>query len=254
MRHYEISLLDVLTGKAIQGTGGKAYVASNGATAKATLYNKDGTSLVNPITPTNGKIEFYTADAVAKVDLYIQTPKGFAVNVKDVAPSGPNEICVDRSARQTLVIPFSIANTTAATETDTGFDLPTNAIVQPNGTLVEVTTVDATEQIDVGILSSESGGDADGFLALLSVATAAPVLPAVTVTAGVYAANTFGALISDYTVGTNADDRGLFNTKQYRCNGTARSISYTLTTGSDTAEGFIKITYELPVDSLKLAV
>lgn len=254
MRHYEISLLDVLTGKAIQDTGGKAYVASNGAAAKATLYNKGGTSLTNPVTPTNGKIEFYTADSVAKVDLYIQAPKGQALVVKDVAPSGPNEIGVNTAAHQTLVIPFSIANTTAATETDTGFDIPTDAIVQPHGTLVEVSTVDATETIDVGILSSESGGDADGLLAVLSVATAAPVLPAATVTAGVYSANTFGALISDYTVGTNTDDRGLFNAKQYRCNGTAKSVSYTLTTGSDTAEGFIKITYELPVDSLKRSV
>ena len=251
MRYWNISLLDAVSGRSINSTGGACYAAVGGAQNKATLYNKDGSAKTNPLVPTNGKIEFYTADAVNLLDLYIQTAKGFCVVAKDMVSSGVNEISIIPSARQTLVIPFSIADTAAATETDTGFDLPTDCLVQPSGTLVEVITLEASKTIDVGILASESGGDANGIVAATSVAAAGAILPIVTVTSGVYSANTFGALISDYTAGTNADDRGLFNTKQYRCNGTAKSLSYTLSSASAAATGYIKISYELPVASLQ---
>lgn len=247
-KHMKINLLDMVTGKAIQDAGGKCYVAQAGLAAKQTLYNADGTSLANPVSLTNGLMEFWVADTVNTVDLYIQAPKGQALIQKGVTPSGPNEYAVDTSRKhQLLVIPFAIGDTTATTETDTGFDIPTDAIVQPHmGGGIDVLAVDATETIEVGVLSSESGGDADGFYDVLPVDTAGAVKPEVTVTAGVWASMTFGALLADLTAGTNSDDRGLFNLRQYRCNGTAKSISYTLTAGTDTATGFIKIPYVLP--------
>lgn len=245
--HYQFALLSTVTGKAITESGGKCYVAQAGLAAKQTLYNKDGSALANPITPTNGQYEFYTADTAASVDLYIQTPSGRALQVKSVTPSAPNEFMVDTSNKvQLLVIPFSIADTTAATETDTGFDIPTDAIVQAHlGGGVDVLAVDATETIEVGILSSESGGDADGFYDVLAVDTAGAVKPEVTITSSVWASTTFGVMLADFVAGTNSDDRGLFNLRQYRCNGTAKSVSYTLTAGTDTATGFIKIPYVL---------
>lgn len=243
--NYKSALISSTTGKAMLDAGGKVYVAQAGLAAKQALFNKDGSVLANPVALVNGSFEFWTADTAASVDLYIQSGKGHTLQVKGVTPSGANEFFVNTANPvQMLVIPFSIADTTATTETDTGFDLPTDAIVQPElAAGVDVLAIDATETIDVGILSSEAGGDADGLFALLSVGTAGAVKAEVVVTAGVWASTTYGALLASFTAGTNADDRGLFNRLQYRCNGTAKSITYTLTAGSDTATGFIKIPY-----------
>lgn len=55
-------------------------------------------------------------------------------------------------------------------ETDTGVDLPSDAVVL--GVMLNVITAEATgttKTIDVGLLSSETNGDADGFLDGVSV-------------------------------------------------------------------------------------
>ncbi len=54
MKHYSIQLIDQLSGKSIDGSGGKAYVAKSGDAQKETLYTKAGAALANPITLTNG--------------------------------------------------------------------------------------------------------------------------------------------------------------------------------------------------------
>lgn len=67
---------------------------------------------------------------------------------------------------------ISITTTPTGAEQDTGFDLPAKSIVL--GAFVDVTTAEATgttKTLDVGLLSSESGGVADGFLNGVSVAT-----------------------------------------------------------------------------------
>lgn len=121
--------------------------------------------------------------------------------------------------------------TLTSAEKDTGWDLPAKALVVD--VFVNVTTLEATattKTIDVGLLSSESGGDADGFLNDVSTATPAAIKRgAVTVTSGVWASMTFGVLLADFTAGTNADDRGLYNRKWYASDAvTAKSVSYTL--------------------------
>ena len=243
--HYALNLVDH-EGNQITTAGGKVYVATASAAAKATLYTAAGAALANPITPTNGRIEFWTATTVSSVDLYGMAPGGQFFVAKGVKPSGNNEIVVDTSDKvQVAVIPFAIADTTATTETDTGFDIPTNAAVLPHGVGVDVLTLDATETIDIGLLSTESGGDADGFGVTVSVATAVKQVAQTVVTTGVIASTTAGALICDYIVGTNADDRGISHYKAHVCDGTAKSISYTLTAGTDTAAGFITIPYQL---------
>jgi len=256
MRKFRIQLVDMVTKAAIQTAGGKAYVALNGEAKKATLYDEDGAALSNPVSLTNGILEFYTADSVSKADLFVQSPTGHFTVIKDVIASGPNSLYIDTSRLDTvMVIPFSIDDTTATTETDTGFDLPTNAAVIPDGIGVNVLTLDATETIDVGILSSESGGDANGFLALASVAAAVFVPGATVVTTGsnetYLASTTLGALVHNFLAGADvAGDVGTSYKKLLVCDGTAKSISYTLTAGTDTAEGFITIPLQLPYASL----
>jgi hypothetical protein len=54
-------------------------------------------------------------------------------------------------------------------EQDTGYDLPPKAILR--NVYLDVTTVEATggtKTIDIGLLASETGGDANGFLAAVS--------------------------------------------------------------------------------------
>lgn len=256
MRNYNSQLKSLITGKSIASSGGAVYVTAAGDTAKATLTDADGASLSNPLALTNGSFDFNVEDSVSSVDLYIQSPTGHFVVVKDVKSSGNASILVNDSLASTvMVIPFDIADTTAATETDTSFDLIDNSLVIPQGLSVDVDTADATEDIDVGILSTESGGDANGFMDGVSVASADTFVAGTTVTTGtneVYlASTTLGALVHDFNAGTDAaTDVGTSIQKAYRCDGTAKSISYTLSAGTDTAAGFIKIPVILPQASL----
>lgn len=240
MRKFRVQLVDQVTGAAITTAGGKAYVAINGDAAKATLYTAAGAALTNPVTPTNGIIEFYTADAVSIVDLYVQSPTGHFVVVKNVIASGPNSIFINRGLVESLmVIPFAAADQTAATETNTGFSVPTNGMVLPGGMGLEVLTVDATETIDVGTLSSASG-DADGFIVGASVATAGVVKASLA-----NGAVTLGALLKVQDSANVGDAVPEASTAS-----AGKAITYTLSAGSDTAEGFLKIPVQLAIASL----
>lgn len=239
MRQFKMQLVDQ-NGKLISLAGGVCYVAAAGGAAKVALKDSTGASASNPSALTNGKIEFFTADSVASVDLYGISPTGHAFIVKGVAASGPNDIRVDTSrADTTLVIPFSIADTTATTETDTGFDVPTYGAVLPTMVGVDVLTIDATETIDVGTLSSDSG-DADGYIDGLSVGTLGSA--GATLTNG---AATLGVLLS---VQDSANAGDLVPEADTTMSG--KSITYTLSAGTDTAAGFIKLPLQLNVANL----
>jgi hypothetical protein len=49
MRHFKTQLRSAIDGVIVAATGGKAYVTAAGGTAKATLYNADGSALANPM-------------------------------------------------------------------------------------------------------------------------------------------------------------------------------------------------------------
>lgn len=129
-------------------------------------------------------------------------------------------------------------------ETDTGFDIPEGCVLYPWEMFLIVTTIDSTETIEVGILSTESGGDADGFIDAYSIATAGVfcVQNLVTVsdasTANYYSANYIGDLFWTGAEGSNATGgNGILHMKGHRGDGVAKSISYTCSSGSDTFEG-----------------
>lgn len=72
----------------------------------------------------------------------------------------------------TRTLEYKITSAPTGSEQDTGIDLPAKCVVRDvylDVTAVEVTG--ATKTIHVGLLASESGGDADGFLAAVSCAT-----------------------------------------------------------------------------------
>ncbi len=219
-------------GPMITATGGVAYVAAVGDAVKQAITDEDGVSLTNPIALTTGGVTFYIPDGVASVDLYIQTPGGQFVVRKAVVPGSEPDIAVDVSViNQTMVIPFSIDDTTAATETDTGFVEPDKSIILPTP-FVDILTLDATESMDVGTDSTDSG-DADGFLDVI-------LTSAVGLVAGQApnAAVTLGGLLT-----TDEDGAGALIPSAHV--GAGKAITYTLTAGTDLAEGFIHLPYLL---------
>ena len=113
-------------------------------------------------------------------------------------------------------------------ETQTGFTLPTNAIV--HDVYLNVITVDATETVDVGTMGTSN--DPNGYLATASLATAGIVYGDLADGAVIR-----GALLFEITEATTAASR--------RPDITAGGdpISYTCSAGSDTAVFDIIIEY-----------
>ena len=236
---YNIQLMDRMTGAAIITSGGKCLVVTAGGTGKRTILNAiTFASLTNPLTPTRGMISFAIDDASPlddSADLYIMAPGGQFVVARAVKAGNPTEIWVDTAQRdQNLILPYDITDTTAATETDTGFDFTTGMILKPFPAIL-VTAIDATETLNVGLLSSESGGDADGLIVGIDVGTLG------TVNANMVTSPTLGVLFRELTTSTAADT--VTTRRNYPIGATAVSITYTLTAGSDTGKGFFMLPY-----------
>jgi len=238
-------------GGIINKTGGFVQVCAAGTPDKVTLYKLDGTSQTNPGSLTYGAFYAEFDKSNSSVDLYILSPTGHMRVVKGYVPGSQPAIHIDAAVfSTTLVIPYSIVDSTANVEKDTGFDLPLDALVQPSGIAIDNTVADSGQTIIAGILSSESGGDADGFIVAASTAAVAtvPAVDAITVGGSetYLSSTTLGALVNDFLAGSNsAGDVGTGNHKPYRVGATAKSISYTLNTGTDTAKGFLIIPLEL---------
>jgi hypothetical protein len=232
MRKFSLQCFSAATLLAITASGGVAYITSAGGTAKSTLYNSAGAALANPVSLSSGKLEFYTADTLSTVDIYCMTPTGHFVVREDVKP-GDNEIRYNTdNLMQTMVIPFNMADTTV-TETSTGFTIPSHAMMLPTPGLW-ITAIDATETIDVGTLASASG-DADGFLALASVAVLGPVKGSV-----IAATPTLGAYLFVLDSANAGDDAPEANVSA-----AGKVITWTPSAGSDTGAGFISLPYRL---------
>jgi len=114
------------------------------------------------------------------------------------------------------------------TETQTGFTLPTNAIVK--NVFLNVITVDATETVDVG--TQGTSNDPDGYLDAASLATAGLVRGSLA-----DGAVTLGVLLFEITEATTAAARNDDITAG------GDPISYTCSAGSDTAIFDIIIEY-----------
>jgi hypothetical protein len=142
------------------------------------------------------------------------------------------------------VIPFGASDNI---EVDSGVDLPANVLVEDCS--IRVTAVDAGETLDVGTLSSESGGDSNGFLAAISVANLGYVHAGGAVNDGAtsdfFDGVTYGVLLASFINGSDgaATSGGVVRKKYWSDANTAKSITYTGSAGSDTAAGYIVIEY-----------
>lgn len=152
------------------------------------------------------------------------------------------------------VLKIPVTGNLTGSEEDTGIDLPANSIILHNLVNVEVTAAEATgstKTIDVGLLSSESGGDADGFIDGLSVASTGYKQPQPVVTVGsnetFYAsAQIIGALFrAGFVAGTDVDGNfGLLALKNHLTAATtARSVSITSGSAFSEFRGNVYIPY-----------
>lgn len=238
---YGIQIHNQATDLPVIAAGGTVYVAIAGDAAKATIYDPvTQLAISNPLTPVRGRIAFATLATVASVDLYGVDANGRAFVRRGVKPGADTEIFVNEDPQQVMVIPFAKADVAANTEIDTGFDIPVDAAVHPMGMGVDVLTAEGSRTINVGLLSSETAGDADGFLAALSLATAGMTNWAVSGTP------TLGALLVQNFATTPAVNLS----KQHTVIGTnAKSVSFTLSASTASAKGFIFIPYIRPLSS-----
>lgn len=147
-----------------------------------------------------------------------------------------------------VTLPFAPSDNA---EVDTDYDLPDKAILLD--VIIETVTLDVGETIAVGLLSSESGGDADGFVVGVSVNDIATLLGNAVVTAGssesYMSSCTLGELLATFLAGSDAvEDVGTFVRMNHVASVvTAKSVTYTGSAGSDTAAGFIHLLIlELP--------
>jgi hypothetical protein len=222
-------------------SGCYVFVYTAGSKTLATIYSSPlRASLANPITrsqfATDDRIKFY--GAASSYDLVIADDKGNIGTYPGVTPN-VHSLALNRSSADKCLV-FPMVFNAGGTETDTGLDLPLKALVTDVG--VEVVTTDATETVAIGLLSSETAGDADGLLEAVSVANAG-YLGGFVATVGsneTYISSAkFGALMGKGSAGTDAaNDFGQPGGAGHFVTGSnATSITYT-PSSSDTFAGY----------------
>lgn len=207
----------------------------------STIYSDAvGTAKTNPISraqyATDGKVVFYSASS--SHDIFVAHSDGTCARFVGVTPV-KHTLPIDRSGSDKCMV-FPMVFNSGGTEVDTGLDLPKLSFVKDAA--IEVVTTDATETVAIGLLSSETAGDADGIMVATSVANAGYFgLYGVTVGGNetYVSANRTGVLMGQASIGTDvANDVGQPGGPGHFVSGSnAVSISYT-PSSSDTFAGY----------------
>ena len=192
---------------AVGTTTAETILASRGPSGQAV------TAKTNPVTTTvfasdGGKINFVCDPTDATNDLYVDllvvdTVGGFTAFVKNFSPS-TRTITIDETVGKTHKGVIWMTPTTTD-ETSTGITFNQNTYI--NDVYLEVITAVAST-VDVGLLSSSTTGDADGFRKGVVFTTTGFVKDTGVVTAGTTidytAASTYGALLYRAITGSDA--------------------------------------------------
>jgi len=158
------------------------------------------------------------------------------------------DLSVNGGLMKVKVIALTAAGDTS--ENDTAWDLPAKSIV--HDVLLDVTTAEVTattKTVDIGLLSSESGGDANGFAVAISTAATGLIRPVATLTTGsnevYFSASTRGALLASFTAGSDvATDVGTnYEFPHLSTAVTAKSVSWTAGEAQTEFAGSIIILY-----------
>lgn len=235
---YAMQLNDAARGIAVATAGGMALITLAGSPRKATLFNPDtGAPLANPVPLNRGSLRFAVDSSVTAVDAYGFAPDGGFFSLLGLRAGSEAEISysVDQS-EYTAIIPFAAQDYAAGTEVTTGLQFRANSIIQPD-CAVRVTTQEASRSLELGLLSSESGGDADGFIDAVSLAATGSVVPLLSGTP------TLGALLVQNFATTPA-------VNVMRCHAitaTARTISITTSASTAAAQGYVLLPFLKPL-------
>lgn len=244
---YEVDLRDQrsLDGFSAAGAisdGCLVFVYDAGTKTLSTLYGDSvRTAKSNPISrsqyATDGKIVFYSP--ATSHDIFVAHSDGSICRYAGVTPETHVLVLNRDGVQKCLVVAFGASDNT---EVDTGLDFPIDVLI--NDVELQVATADPTETLDIGLLSSETAGDADGLLVQASVGTAGWVRPWAT-TVGTnetyISAVRWGALMGKGALGSDVNnDFGQPGGVGHIVTGSnAKSLTYTGSVGSDTAAGYV---------------
>lgn len=181
------------------------------------------TSKTNPVTTTvfatDGKIKFRVAGTTS-VDLIVtDTAGGYTATVEGFSTTD-HRVVIDERANVPHVGMYRASCVgTAGAETDTGIDFAYDTYI--HGVHMDLTT-DSGDRIDVGLLSSETAGDADGLLVDMGRGSAG-LVPMSLASSGAYLDNgTIFYPMGHIVYGSNA-----------------QSLTYTCGGGPNTSIGYI---------------
>jgi hypothetical protein len=226
MRHYVAQVYRVDYNKQAFGsplaasqaalTGITYKVMAIGTTTAETVYSGGGpgnlSSKTNPVTTTvfatDGRIDFWCDPTDATNDLYVDllvvdSAGGFTSYIQNFRPSDRSvvlDVSLDKPHKGQIWF-----NPTTTDETSTGITFKQGTYIRD--VFVQVITAAAAATIDVGLISSGTTGDADGFRKGVLLTTTGYVKDTGVVTNGTTidytAATTYGALL--YTAITGSD-------------------------------------------------
>lgn len=238
---YDVQLMDLYPnsiGALLSGSGGKAIICAAGTYKRLALVNPDAgfVTLAQPVALTRGKLRFAvylgaSGQALPPVvDIYLVTPGGRSAVIRNASPGAPSEIYISTNSRlQTMIMPFSISDMTAATEFDTGIDFMVGSVILPQIN-VNTRTIEASKTLSVGLLATPTGLVNGASVAVLGTHKTTMATGAVTkgslliVVAGGAAAN----IAEEYVIAA------------------VTRLSFQLSSGSTLGEGFVEIPYLLP--------
>lgn len=208
-----------------------------GTNTLATIYQDEAGKVAqtNPITSfTNHGVRFF--GGATRYDFSVVGPAATAQRL-GVQPTDVRMV-VPTQAQQygpgVKIKKIDITSAPTGAEQDTGWDLPAKAVILD--VFIDVTAAEATggtKTLDVGLKSGESGGDANGFLAAISVAATGLIRGKAALTAGAnesyFASTTRGALFGTFLAGTNAagDVGTCYEQPHASTSVTAKSLTYT---------------------------
>jgi len=281
---YHVALKDelgsVLGGRITSGVVIEVRVAGTKEEAStgtlATLFSDPNgqSSLTNPISGSSftdfDRAEFFTSTAA--VDIVVRdygdaTADDFGnrcgryAMMYGVTPRSSNKtLLLPRSSTNRVIkIPFLATGTDSGDTPNTWDNAEASCVITAGSSstiklckglvitdaVLQVTTVDSGTTMDLGLLSSESGGDADGFFDGISMAAAGWITAGVTKTMGsnadYYASTTRGAFLATFSVGadTSVATIGQYDPKNFYADSVvASTVSITGSSGINTAAGY----------------
>lgn len=251
LRLFEIKLIneqatDAMSESGNITSGALVFVYTAGTKTLATIYSDDDlTSKSNPITPsvfaTDGKIKFYAS--VDEVDIYINLTSGDELKADGVSVYTHLLKIPTNSVHKHVVFPFDAGTA----ETSSGVDLPYLSKVKDLG--VEVVTAGSNETLDVGLDSTGTAGDVDGFLINVPMSGTGFIKSHdfTTGTTETYVSATyFGELMGAGVVGTNADgDFGVVGGEGHVVTGSNEQTITYQASADNGAAGYVHVWFDL---------